>query len=332
MCIRDRLRRRPSAARLARIVDVAKHLKDVGSSIDGKYIGVYVHIPFCRSICMFCPYFRKVLRERSELEKYLEAVLGEVRLYGRVLEDLELRVVELHIGGGTPSLAPPKFYKRLLEELSSFFDVKCGVGIEANPEDLKDPKVAEELYSSGVDEVSIGVQSFDERVLRAIGRSHGSRDSELAVVNSMKAGFEWVNVDLMFLPPTIRGYAELRLEDKLKIFRGDLEKSVELGVHQVTFYVTVVPRHSPGYRLVELGRAFQELDAVDLFLEEALDFVEEKRLHLIRVYSTSRKSYEYATVNLEMVGPLIGFGASSWSNTGYYQYTVSYTHLTLPTN
>jgi coproporphyrinogen III oxidase-like Fe-S oxidoreductase len=69
-----------------------------------------------------------------------------------------------------------------------------------------------------------------------------------------------------------------------------------------------------------MGRVNQEVDSVDRFVEEALDFAEDRGLHLTRVYSASRGSYEYATVNLEMVGPLLGFGAGAWSNTGYYQY------------
>ena len=283
-------------------------------------MGIYVHVPYCRSTCTFCPYFRQVLRDRRELEAYLEAVLGEVELYGRVLEGLDLKVTELHVGGGTPSLVPPRYYRALLDRLSQFLEVRCGIGLEANPEDLKDLKVAEELYSSGVDEVSVGVQSFDRRVLKALGRKHGPEDSELAIENCLRAGFRWVNVDLMFLPPSIRGYVEMGLGDKLKAFREDLERSAELGVHQVTYYATVVPRYSPGYRLVELDRVAQEVDAIDLFVNEALRFVEERGLHLTRVYSASRGSYEYATVNLEMVGPLVGLGAGAWGNTGYYQY------------
>jgi len=314
------LRRGPAGVRLPRVVDGVSHLEKVKGTVDGGSVGIYVHVPYCRSTCTFCPYFRQVLRDRSELETYMEAVLREVELYGGVLEDLNLRVVELHVGGGTPSLVPPRYYRELLNKLSNFFEVRCGVGIEANPEDLKDFRVAEELYSSGVDEVSVGVQSFDSRVLKALGRKHGPGDSELAVENCLRVGFRWVNIDLMFLPPSIRGYVELGLEDKLRAFREDLRRSAELGAHQVTYYVTVVPRYSPGYRLAELGRATQELDSVDRFIEEALMFADEVGLHLTRVYSASRGSYEYATVNLEMVGPLIGLGAGAWGNTSYYQY------------
>ncbi|MEM2288769.1 MAG: hypothetical protein QW503_06750, partial [Sulfolobales archaeon] len=70
-------------------------------------------------------------------------------------------------------------------------------------------------------------------------------------------------MDLMFLAPSIDGYVELTLGEKIEAFRGDLEKSYELGVHQITFYPTVIPWYSPGYRLVELGRVRQEVDSID---------------------------------------------------------------------
>lgn len=316
----SRLLKRKTRLKFYRVRHLPAHLDSVGKTIIGRSIGVYIHVPFCRSVCMFCPYFREVIRDYSEVEKYFRALLREVELYGRLLEGRGLSVVEVHVGGGTPSVVQPRMYRELTDALSHFFDVKCGIGIEANPEDLRNRGTAEELHSVGVDEVSIGVQSFNRRVLKSLGRKHSPEDSVKAVENSLKAGFKWVNADLMFLAPSVRGYAELALEEKLEAFRGDLEKCYELGVHQATFYPTVVPKGSPGYRLAELGRASQELNFVDAFIDSVLDFAEGRDLHLVRVYSVSRKRYEYATVNLEMVGSLLGFGAGAWSNTGLYQY------------
>jgi len=314
------LLRRPMRIELSRVLDGDTHAEVLRETMRAKTIGVYVHIPFCRSICMFCPYFRKVLRDWGELNAYLNALVKELEFYGRVLEDLNLEVVEVHVGGGTPSLVPPHFYKKFVEKLSEFFNVRCGVGIEANPEDFRNLGVVEDFYANGVDEVSVGVQSFDERVLKSIGRKHKPEDCVVAVKNSVRAGFKWVNVDLMFLTPNIRGYVELSLEEKVDVFKRDLGKSIELGAHQVTYYATIIPKGSPGHKLAELGKLSQEVGAVDRFVEEALGFAEENKLSLTRVYSLSRKSYEYATVNLEMIGPLIGLGAGAWSNTGYYQY------------
>ncbi|MGC8982729.1 MAG: radical SAM protein [Desulfurococcaceae archaeon] len=313
------LRRRPRVE-LHKVVDYGLHLEKVKSTIRSPRIGIYVHVPYCRAICPFCPYFREVLRTREELEKYFEALYREVELYGKLLEDKKLEVVEIHVGGGTPSLVPGKLYEKLYKLLSEYFSVKVGMGIEANPEDLKNSKVAEDLYASGVDEVSIGAQSFTEKVLKALGRKHSVEDNYRAIENSIKAGFKWINVDVMFLAPSIKGYVELSEEEGLKAFVRDLEIAAELGAHQVTYYPTVIPRHSPGYKLVELGRLVQDENSIDTYVEKALDLAESSGLFMVRVYSLSRKRYEYATVNLEMVGPLIGLGAGAWSNTGFYQY------------
>ncbi|MEM0285182.1 MAG: radical SAM protein [Sulfolobales archaeon] len=314
-----RLLKRIPILEFYRVVDPRAHLDLVKNTI-GKTIGIYVHVPFCRSTCMFCPYNRYVLRSRDEVEKYFRALTREVGIYGKLMEGAGLRVVEMHVGGGTPSLVSPKLYAELLRHLSQFFEVRCGLGIEVNPEDFRRYEDVEEFYSAGVDEVSIGVQSFDKRVLKSLGRKHLPEDSVNAIRNSLEAGFKWVSVDLMFLAPSINGYVELTLGEKIEAFRRDLEKSYELGVHQITFYPTVIPWYSPGYRLVELGRVRQEVDSIDRFVDEAMDFAEDRGLHIARVYSISSKPYEYATVNLEMVGPLLGFGAGAWSNTGLYQY------------
>lgn len=111
---------------------------------------------------MFCPYFKVILRSKDELNKYLNHVLREIDLYGKVLLDKRLRVVEIHVGGGTPSLVETWFYRKLAEKLSEYFDVKTSIGIEANPEDFKDYKYVEDLYSAGVEQVSAGVQSFNK--------------------------------------------------------------------------------------------------------------------------------------------------------------------------
>lgn len=313
------LKRTPRLS-LHKVSDPSDHFEKVRDSIKNREIGVYVHVPYCRSICMFCPYFRAVLRGSEEIEHYFKALYREVELYGKLLSEKGLKIVEIHVGGGTPSLVPGKYYSTLLEKLSEFFDVKSGIGVEANPEDFKDRKVVEELYASGVDEVSIGVQSFNQKVLKALGRKHTPKDNIAAIENSVRTGFKWINADIMFLAPSIKNYVEVSDEEGLNTFTKDLEKSIDLGVHQVTYYPTIIPEHSPGYKLVELSRLLQNEDLVDAYVEKAVNFTKERGLSMVRVYSLSRKKYEYATVNLEMVGPLIGFGAGAWSNTGYYQY------------
>lgn len=303
-----------------RLDNAETHLEKVRNTIPAKDVGIYVHVPFCKSTCFFCPYFRDLYRSEKEIEKYFDALVKEVRIYGKILEDKNLNIVELHVGGGTPSLVRPKYYKQLLEELSAYFTVRAGLSLEVNPEDFRSADKVEEMYSSGVDEVSIGVQSFDPRTLKALGRKHSVEDSVKAIENSMKAGFKWVNADIMFMPPSIKGFVELSLNEKLGIFKEDIARAFNLGVHQITYYPTIIPLKSPGYSFYKLGRLIQEGEALNMFVEAAIDTLKELSLYMTRIYSFSRKQYEYATVNLEMIGPLIAFGASAWSNTGSYQY------------
>ncbi|MEM1897457.1 MAG: radical SAM protein [Ignisphaera sp.] len=315
-----RLLRKRVRVKFYRIHDTYSHWNLVEKNINTRDIGIYIHIPFCRSICMFCPYFKDVLKNEQELEKYFSFLLKEIKMYGKQLKESDLNVTDIHVGGGTPSLVPPKLYRELIDTLAQFFNIKCSIGIEVNPEDFKNREYVENLYSANVDEVSIGVQSFDKRILMSIGRKHSPEDNIKAIENSLKAGFKWINIDLMILTPNIKDYIEIPLEEKLKIFREDMEKCYTLGVHQITFYPTIIPRSSPGYRLVGYNKLSQELDSIDLFIDEAIDFAESNNLYFIRVYSISRQRYEYATMNSLWIGPLLGFGPGSLSTVSLYQY------------
>jgi len=305
---------------LHRIVDTDAHMLEIRNNIASRDIGIYIHVPYCRTSCLFCPYFRTVLKDKSEIDKYFNYLLKEIDLYGRFLEKHSLKVIELHVGGGTPSIVPGKYFKKILEKLSEYFNVETSIGLEANPEDLLDLRVAEDLYSNGVDEISLGIQSFSKKILLSLGRKHTPEDNMRAIENCLKTRFNWVNIDLMFLPPDIKNFVNYSPGEKLELFKKDLLISIETGVDQVTYYATIIPSFSPGGKLIDLGRISQEGEEIDIFIKSAIEILSSHKMYMTRIYSFSREKYEYATVNLEMIGPLIGFGAGAWSNTGSYQY------------
>ncbi|HIE23097.1 MAG TPA: hypothetical protein EYP68_02585 [Candidatus Korarchaeota archaeon] len=109
--------------------------------VEGK-VAVYIHFPFCKGLCPACPYVRYLWND-SAVKAYLRSLKLEISVYGDILRDLELKITEVHIGGGTPSCLEPRHYKDILESLKESFDLErdVDIGIEANPEDLSEEKL-----------------------------------------------------------------------------------------------------------------------------------------------------------------------------------------------
>ena len=286
------------------------------NSIKDRELAAYIHIPFCTGTCWFCPYVRYVV-SRSELErvlsKYFRGLIKEVRMYGELLKDLNLRITDVHVGGGTPSLVPGKYWRELLEELRSNFNLSSGLAIEAYPEDLSDESLANDLVDSGVEEVSLGVQSLNPKVLKVLGRRHSVNDSLRAIDNLRRAGIKYLNIDLMYMTP---GQS---IEDWVE----DLEDATGLDVDEITCYPTLVVEWSLGYRLMREGKIPQQPDmgVFKKMVYACEDILPSKGYLGLEIYGYSRvKDWKYVTVNYEMEGPLISFGVGSMGFTGSYEY------------
>jgi len=174
---------------------------------DSKEIVLYIHLPFCSSLCLFCPYVRYPLKKfgKEIIPRYVEALKSEIKLYGLLLKDLDFKIVDVHIGGGTPSLLEPEHFKTLVEGIEQNFGVKVNLAIEANPNDLADQTRTFKLVDAGIDEVSLGVQSFNIKTLKMLGRTHEVSDSIKAIQNLRDAGVKYVNIDLMYMIPSQLG-------------------------------------------------------------------------------------------------------------------------------
>ncbi len=184
-------------------------------------IDLYVHIPFCRSLCPFCPYNRVPYREDLRAP-YLGALLAEADAYRSRLGAVEIGSV--YIGGGTPTTMLDEL-GALLRHLRKRFVVEGPVAVETLPSDL-DAKNLAKLRAYGVELLSIGVQSFDDRFLKRLGRGYRADILAPAITRALAAGFDTVNLDLMFALP---GQS---IDDAL----SDLHRAIDLGADQVTLY------------------------------------------------------------------------------------------------
>lgn len=158
--------------------------------------GIYVHIPFCASRCSYCDFF-STLELKVAGGPYVEALIAEARLRRHELGGEAVRT--LYLGGGTPSQLPLPLLSRLVEGLKDVVDLSRvdEFTIEANPDDVT-PEWCAALVPLGVNRVSMGIQTFEDDILRAIGRRHTAQQVVQAVENLHDAGIDNISIDLIY--------------------------------------------------------------------------------------------------------------------------------------
>lgn len=156
--------------------------------------GLYIHIPFCKRKCRYCDFVSFPAYEHEDL--YFVALISEMRLYSKLMEGRSFDTV--FIGGGTPTSLKPGRIKAIMDEARKCFRIAGDAEItcEANPESASEEKL-KELIDSGVNRISIGLQSANDAELKAIGRIHTRADFLRAVENAKAAGFTNINADIM---------------------------------------------------------------------------------------------------------------------------------------
>lgn len=160
--------------------------------------GLYIHIPFCHSKCSYCDFYSMPLRHEVE-NAYIDALLREWELRHR---ELEISPTTIYLGGGTPSILSDANLTRLLQGIGiDRLAALSEVTIEVNPEDVT-PQRASLLRESGINRVSMGVQSLDDDLLKAIGRRHDSHTAVKAYETLRAAGFSNISLDLMYGLPS----------------------------------------------------------------------------------------------------------------------------------
>lgn len=193
-----------------------------------KPTSAYVHIPFCTQICYYCD-FSKVFIKNQPVDSYLEHLIEEYDSY-----DIK-KLRTLYIGGGTPTALSARQLAFLLEKLTDKLDLSYleELTIEANPGDLDLEKIAV-LKDSLVNRVSLGVQTFNDRMLKQIGRSHSEKDIYENIANLKKAGFDNISIDLIYALP------KQTMED----VKTNVAKAIALDIPHMSLYSLILENHT----------------------------------------------------------------------------------------
>ena len=218
------------------------------------------------------------------------------------------------MGGGTPSLLNGQQFREIMDALIESFDLERDVlAIEANPNDLVDESRVYELLKAGVEEVSLGVQSFDALMLRKLGRRHTVEDSLESIELLRDAGLDYLNIDLMYMIPS----------QTLDNWLMDLEIATEQDVDEITCYPTLITPQCSGYRALKKGDIEQQPDKATFkkMIKATYEILEPAGYESVEIYGFSRREgWKYATVNYEMEGPLLAFGCGAMGFTGGFEY------------
>ena len=210
--------------------------------------GLYVHIPFCKKRCLYCDFYSTTLLERRA--EYIEAVLREIT---ERKSETDEPIRTIYLGGGTPSTLPANDIARILAAIG--MQEAEEITMELNPGDAT-AGYLQDLKNAGINRLSIGIQSFQDHLLRTIGRRHNAQEAIEAVHMAQKAGFDNLSIDLIYALPgqTMRQWEE------------DIETSLSLDIQHISCYGLIYEEGTALTHMMEKG----EIESIDEDIENEM--------------------------------------------------------------
>lgn len=199
-------------------------------------LGIYIHIPFCKSKCSYCDFLSFVPKSEDEKNRYVDYLIKEIGLYSKLYG--KRCVDSIYFGGGTPSLIGTKNVNRIMEAIYSGFNVldHSENTLEINP-GTTDEYLYKEIYKTGINRASLGLQTSDDRIIKTLNRTSSFKDFLKAVNELKESGIKNISADLMLSLP---GNTE---ERELK----DAKLISELGINHISAYSLIVHENIPIY-------------------------------------------------------------------------------------
>lgn len=262
--------------------------------------GLYIHLPFCRVHCTYCPF--AISTDISQQDAYTDALLRELEARSAEIDASERRLSSVYLGGGTPSRTSQANLGRVIGAVRNAFEVApdAEVSMEANPEDVS-PESLDEWMALGINRISIGVQSFHDGELAPIGRIH-DRNGAIAAVRAAVARGVKTNLDLILGLP-------LQTRDS---FSRTLDVALELGVGHLSLYMLDLEERTPLEVQVRRGRVTLPDD----------DFVADAYLEAVeRLRAAGLEQYEIS--NFARVGEVCAHNLAYWTRNTYYGFGIA---------
>ena len=269
-----------------------------------KNLGIYIHIPFCKSKCYYCDFISFSCKE-DKIEQYINALKKEIELYKQELKE-DIIIDTIYIGGGTPSFIDSKYIVSIINKFKDSFNIleEAEITIEVNPGTITKEKLIN-YKNTGINRLSIGLQTTDDNLLKKIGRIH-TYDEFIATYNlAREIGFNNINIDLMLALPG----------QTLNKLIEDINKIISLKPEHISVYSLMLEEDTKLYSMVQNN----ELNLPDEDLERTMYWkakrkLEESGYEHYEISNFAKKSQESKyNLNCWNQNEYIGFGVNAHS-------------------
>lgn len=272
--------------------------------------GIYLHIPFCDTKCIYCDFYS--ITNHSRKNEFLNSLTKEIRGKAELLKNRKFD--SIFFGGGTPSLLGFKEFENIFETLYNNYNISSDteITIEANPGTLDTKKLAE-FKNLPINRISFGVQSFIDEELKYLTRIHDSSHAISSIKSAQDAGFTNINLDLIFALPN----------QTPENWEYNLEKAVSLNTQHISAYSLIFEEGTPLFTMREAGKAKQaDIELEQDMYEYTMDYMETNGYKQYEISNYSKPGYE-CRHNLKYwtLEEYIAFGPSASSYIGSKRWT-----------
>lgn len=273
-------------------------------------LGIYIHIPFCKQKCFYCD-FCSFANKNEMQEKYVETVINEIK---NITHKEKYTVTTIYLGGGTPSILNPNYIKNILQEIKSSFEIldDAEITIEINPGTVNEEKL-KRYKEYGINRLSIGLQSANDKILKNIGRIHDYKQFEETFFYARKCGFKNINVDLMIGLPT------QAIED----VKQTLEKIIQKNPEHISVYSLIIEEGTIIEKLINENKLqLPDEETERIMYWTVVNELKENEYNQYEISNFSKKTYESKhNTNCWKQKQYIGLGTSAHSYLNKKRYS-----------
>lgn len=267
--------------------------------------GIYIHIPFCKTRCIYCDFYSTITSDLKD--DYINALCRELEIRKSYLS--EQSVETIYFGGGTPSQLDAADFRKIFNAIEINYGTNSAreITLEANPDDLTDMYLSS-LSGLPFNRISIGIQTFDDRLLKLLNRRHTSEQAKQAVDSCRKHGFNNISVDLMYGLPT----------EKVSAWKKDMEEVIKLNVEHISAYHLTYEKGTVIDRLRDENRIHEVTEEESIaFFSILINTLEESGYDHYEISNFSKpKKHSLHNTSYWRGIPYLGCGASAHSYNG----------------
>lgn len=292
-------------------------------------LSIYIHIPFCASKCLYCD-FTSFSNQENRVGEYIDSLITELSLYKDEVKNYRIKTI--FIGGGTPSAIDAKYIYRILEYIYKNFNLSQDMetSMELNPGTLELEKLR--IYKeANINRISIGLQTFDNNILKKLGRIHSGEDFLQTYEALTRVGFDNINVDLIFNLP------DQTIDKGMK----DVQTLVKLGVKHLSYYSLIIEPGTPLYKLHQENKLkLLDEDRERELYHSVRDYLKENGYLHYEISNFAREGYDCKhNMVYWKIKPYLGVGLSShsflnnkrfWNTSSLDDYTRKLNNRALP--